>query len=450
MRKILYTLIILFSSLTIMAQELDNTLFFLKHNPKMNTINPAVNPDAKLWIGFPGLSSFSFGYNNNSFALSDVLVKRGSDIKNVKIDINNLYNTMTDKTRINLNSNISLIAFGFRVGKSVISFEVNNKFTTTFGLGKELVGFFNKGSYAYRGKDVDLGKLHASGLAYNEIALGYSRLVDSISNFIVGAKVKVIMGIGGMDLSQSNMHLDVAGDGMSARVNADLNAKISGPVKFSGDPNDFEFDDMDFDDNGGASTFLGSNNMGFGIDLGAQYSIDEDWTIYASIVDLGYINWSNTHNVYMNADYLWKGIDFSDKINDSKVDAFEDLKDDLKEEFKLKRKKESYRQALPAKLYVGGEYKVNNWMTAGVLSRTLFFGGDIFSSLTFSGNFFTEKKLSGTVSYSIVNNSYANIGLGFTAKIIGLQLFMVTDNIIATNFTSTRTMNFRMGVNIVI
>jgi hypothetical protein len=449
MKKIFYTTLLVLLSYASFSQELNNTLYFMSYSPQANYLNPSITPEAEVWIGLPVISSFAFQYNNNSFHLEDILVKKGNDIKNVKIDVNNFYNALALNSTINMSTELSLLSFGLRMGNDYISLDIKHKNSMSFGFDKSFIGFFNAGNTAFKGQTVDLGNTQMNSLAYNEIAFGYSHLIDAEHNFTVGAKLKVIMGIASLDMTDSSIALDIASDGMSTNVRANSHVRLAGPVKFKGfEGAEFEIDDMEFDDSNIASTVIGIDNLGFALDIGAQYTFNEKISVYASILDIGYINWDNGYRINMAADYIWDGGDFSGQIKDSSVDAIEDLLDDLEDEFKLRKEDKSFIQALPTKVYVGGQYIVNDWFKAGLLNRTQFYNGNVYSALTASGNFKTCKRLSASVSYTYANNSFSNVGFGFTAQAGPMQLYLVTDNIIAANFTSAQLVNFRMGLNI--
>lgn len=450
-KKILFTAIIILLSLVSFSQEMNNTLYFLRFSPQANLLNPSMTPEAKVWVGFPGLNSIGLQYNNNSFNLGDVIVKKKNYTgdKPYMISIDNLYDAMSEKSTININTDISLLSIGIRSKRDVFTLDIRHKNTISVGFDKSLFGFFKEGSVAYKGKSVEFGDTQLNSLAYNEIALGYSRELDDEKKLIVGGKLKMIMGISSLNMSDSNLSLNIASDGLSANVRSKMDVRVAGPIKFK-DPKaiEFKFDDMEFDDSDIGGTMLGTDNLGFGIDLGMQYKLTEDISLYASVLDIGFVNWKSGHNIYMNADYDWEGIDFSKHIKDSNVDALEDLADDLEEEFKLTKKDEGFTQALPTKLYVGGQYKVKEWFTAGLLSRTQFYNGRVYSSLTASGNVKTGKRLSASLSYSVVNNSYTNVGFGFTVQGGPIQFYMVTDNIFAGNIASAQLVNLRLGMNI--
>jgi len=451
MKKLIYTVILLLFSYVSFSQEMNNTLYFLRYSPQANSLNPAITLEAKVWVGFPALSSIGLQYNNNSFNLEDIIIKKKNYTgdKPYMISIDNLYDNLSNNTTINMNTDITLMSIGIRAKRDVYTLEMKHKNTFSMGFDKSLVGFFKEGTAAYKGETIQFGDTQFNGLAYNEIAIGYSRELDKEKKFIVGAKLKLIMGIASMDMSDSNLSLDIAKDGLSANVRSKMDVRVAGPILFK-NPNaeEFKIDDVDYDDSDVAGTALGSNNLGFGIDLGVQYRLLENVTLYASVLDLGFINWKEGHNVFMNADYDWDGIDFTNQIKDDSFDAMEEFSDELEKEFVLTKKDEGFIQALPAKLFIGGQYKVKEWFTAGLLSRTQFYNGRVYSSLTASGNIAATRRLSASLSYSVLNNSYTNVGLGVTAQLGPLQLYMVTDNIFAANLATTQLVNARFGMNI--
>ncbi|MGB5990411.1 MAG: DUF5723 family protein [Marinifilaceae bacterium] len=449
MRKILYTVFLLLLSYVSFSQEMNNTLYFMRFSPQANSLNPAINPEAKVWVGFPGFTSLALQYNNNSFNLEDVLIKKGEGPKPVKIDIGNLYNAMSKNTTINLNSELALFSLGIKVKEQYFTLDIKHKNSFGMGFDKSFFGFFKNGPTKYMGKTVQFGDTQMNVLAYNEIALGYSRVLNKESNFVVGGKIKLIMGVASLDMSDSNISMDIAPDGMSSRVRANMDVRIAGPLKFNSLKGaEFKIDDMAFDDTDIVGTLLGTNNLGLGIDIGAKYDINNDFSLYASILDLGFINWADGMHIKMKADYDWKGANFTETAKNTSTKALKELTDTLEKKFKLKKEDNSYMQMLPTKIYIGGQYKVKEWLKAGLLNRTQFYNDRLYTSLTASANFKAWRRLSASVSYTMANNSYNNIGFGFTAQAGPLQLYLVTDNVLAANFTSTQLANVRLGLNI--
>ncbi len=70
--------------------------------------------------------------------------------------------------------------------------------------------------------------------------------------------------------------------------------------------------------------------------------------------------------------------------------------------------------------------------------------------MTLSGNFRLKPWLELTSTYSMINNSYTNIGLGFVAKAKWFQFFMMTDNVWGFIWPqATHNVNLRMGINLI-
>ena len=69
-------------------------------------------------------------------------------------------------------------------------------------------------------------------------------------------------------------------------------------------------------------------------------------------------------------------------------------------------------------------------------------------SLTASVNGRLMRNVSASVSYSITRGSYVNLGAGLTAKLGPFQLYLETDNLLACNYTNTRSANARFGINL--
>lgn len=92
----------------------------------------------------------------------------------------------------------------------------------------------------------------------------------------------------------------------------------------------------------------------------------------------------------------------------------------------------------------------------------MFFNKSLLSSYTFSANTNFFKAWSYSVSYSIMNASANNIGMGLSYKIGPWQMYLITDNIAApfwavneSSFSdewlkNTKTVNFSFGLNFLI
>jgi hypothetical protein len=104
------------------------------------------------------------------------------------------------------------------------------------------------------------------------------------------------------------------------------------------------------------------------------------------------------------------------------------------------------------KLYLGGAIYAHPKISFGLLSRTEFFKGDIRQQFTASANFYPIRMVSATVSYSVIGQSYKNIGFGLALKAFPFNLYFLTDTGPSIYFfpTEAQYFNFKIGMNIMI
>ena len=60
----------------------------------------------------------------------------------------------------------------------------------------------------------------------------------------------------------------------------------------------------------------GINGSGFAIDLGAVYQLNDDWSLSASIIDLGFINWKNSMLATTNGDKTFTTDEYIFNVDD--------------------------------------------------------------------------------------------------------------------------------------
>ncbi len=215
-----------------------------------------------------------------------------------------------------------------------------------------------------------------------------------------------------------------------------------------------EWDDFEFDNEIKASSV--TSNLGFGLDIGAQYKLLNKLTLHASLLDLGFIKWKeNTHTFTQNKTFDWKGVDISNSVNEtynpdyiSMGDAFENLVDSLKDDFRFLNNTGSYTTALHTKFYAGATYGLCRMVNVGGMLKASVINKHFYPSWTFSANIRLLRNVSVAASYSLMEGNYTNIGAGLTAKLGLFQLYTVTDNLLAANYTATRQINIRAGINL--
>jgi len=440
------------------AQEMNNTLYLMQNVPQSNQLNPAIQPEGKFFFGFPGLSSIYLNYSNNGFSYNDI-IKDGTGLQkdSLVVDINSFHDALQSTNRISNQFDYTFFTLGIRAKKMFFTLDISSKVDTRFGFDKGLISFLKdgNGNAADMGRTANLGAIGLEGTAYNEVALGVSKQVTE--KLTLGIKAKALFGVANMHMDNSNLSVYTSESGDLVRLRSKQLMKVSMPLDITEktDPDGTNYiDDIDIlDDDMDANFFSGTDNRGYAFDLGATYQFDNRTTFYASILDIGSIKWKNSYELYQDASFDWAGGDWSQSGNSNDPDyreiedVMEDLTDSISDAFRFRDNTGSYSKALPTKVYIGGSYDLNKRVSFGAVSRTEIYDGKLRPSLTLSANTRVIRNFSASVSYSMVNNSYNNVGVGVAAKLGPFQIYAVSDNILAMNPNTAQLANVRLGMN---
>ena len=448
-------ILILFLSVSVSAQKMNNTLYLMQNVPQSNQLNPAIQPECKVFVGFPALSSIYLNYSNSSFGYNDI-IKDGTGIRedSLVVDVNSFHDALQTSNFVSQQFELTLFALGIRAKKYFFTLDVIEKQDSRFSFDQEMVTFLKNGNYPYQGRTSNWGGLGLDASYYHEIALGVSKKIND--KWTVGIKGKMLFGIANIHMEDSKMSVFTSATGGKVILNSEHLLRVSMPINQVGLDSDGFVNDINIDgDDYDADFFANTDNKGFAVDLGMTYQMDKKTRLYASILDIGSINWkTDGYEFSQKGSFTWTGADWSQSGNSNDPnyeeieDVFDDLADSIADEFRVSNGIDSYRVSLPAKIYLGGTHDLNKRVNVGALSRTEIFNGKIQSSLTFSANARFFKNLSTTLSYSVINNSYNNIGFGLATKLGPTQFYVVSDNVMAAIKPNTAHLaNIRFGIN---
>lgn len=132
----------LFMSQLVSAQKMNNTLYLMQNVPQSNQLNPAIQPECKVFLGFPGLSSIYFNYANNGFTYDDI-IKDGTGLQkdSLVVDINSFHDALKSTNRITNQLDYTFFSLGIRAKKMFFTLDVSSKVDTRLGFDKGLVSF---------------------------------------------------------------------------------------------------------------------------------------------------------------------------------------------------------------------------------------------------------------------------------------------------------------------
>lgn len=356
--------------------------------------------------------------------------------------------------RIQGDVNIGLLAAGFKAFGGYNTIELNVK--TSFGASLPY-GLFefarNTGNRSY-----DIGDISMRAMGYAELALGHSRQINE--KLRLGAKVKFLVGVARADVNLKDVKADLTSDNqwtVSGKAESEVSLKgfkyQSKTKEYKTQSGSYEYvNDVDVD--GG-----GVGGFGLAVDLGGIYKINEDWTVNASILDLGFISWSNNmHATNLSNSFTFSGfhdVDITSESGATIEDKSEAYEDQLAQFANLTDQgdKGGRTTALGATVNLGCEYTlpVYRKISFGALASTRIYGDYSYTEGRLSANWTPLSWLDGGVSFA-ANSFTTSMGwvLNFHPK--GCNIFLGMDHILgkvsSESIPLSSNASFAMGVNV--
>jgi len=421
------------------SAQSDRQLHFLPIVPHGRTVNPAFAPSYSFYLGIPALSNINTGFEN-TINYEDIFQRKGDSLL---LERDYLMANLKDESNINFNFQIEYLTFGFKAGKNYLHFRVAEKLQTEFMLRKDLVQFamYGNGHESLLGKTVNLGGSSFDMMLYREYSLGYSRNVNEKLN--VGVNFKYLQGLANISTEKSDFELTTNPDDFSLAVRSDLLFNVSMPG----------INDEDID----LKFFLpGKANNGFAVDLGADYEINERFDAYASLLNLGSIKWTENLKNFKTIDsqkiFNYEGFDISDYFSNGKLDndRIENIFDSIADEMGIKETAEAYTSKLSPVLNVGGRFNLTKNNVFNVLLTNRFQNNDNWTTFSVAYTRSFSRDVNLMVSNTVFKDSFLNLGAGLAVNLGPLQLFAVSENILAPLYlTKTNIFNFRFGLILV-
>ncbi|MFC2151538.1 DUF5723 family protein [Bacteroidota bacterium] len=466
LQKFLITIISLVLISGFISAQDSQTLYYMNRVPQSTFMNPAIQPVCNVFVGLPVVSSVQLDAGNNRLALTDVIMKHPSEDSIITfLHPDAQYNKSDFLSQLGTDNffyedfRTDLLSFGFRVNTWYFSFNLSEKLSTSINYPKDLLVFALEGNQGFINQNADLSYLGVNSTFYREYGVGVSKEISK--QLSIGIRGKVLFGHVNVysDFEDNNLSMYSSRD--SIYINADATVYTSSPlVPITDSDGNFESFDMPtyFDNDETDSLIdlaLAHNNMGLGIDFGIYFKPIDKLSLSLSVIDLGYIKWDiqDVTKLELKGSYAFKGVDVSNEIgtSESDTDPFEEMSDSLMNSFTVSNTAESYKTTLGSKIYIGANYAISKKFDIGFLSRSYFYNNNLNQAFTFSANVRPINGISASLSYSIMNGAYNNVGFGLVLGGAPVQLYIITDNASAALWGhKTTSFNFRFGLNVAI
>lgn len=449
------------------SAQLSNSLYFMHGVPQSNRINPAHQPTCGFYFGIPGLAPLRTEISSSSLSWDDLIYPHPSEDSLITFlhplgDKQAFLDQLKPVNFVVSGFGSSLFAMGFRTEIGYFSMDVTTRVDGNIYYPGDLARLVLEGAdegltYSMDGMGFDLS-------AFDEVALGWSGNIGD--KWTIGIRGKALFGIGNLSTTSSDLSVYTSEEQWEIHSNMVFDASLpfaevtyddEGFIEDIALDPDFESALDELDTKKLAGYVFNTQNFGLGVDLGVNFRPTDRWLLSASVLDIGYINWTDeVHEVSYVNEYTYNSIEvnpfgFSDDLTfddylDSTLTALLDtLSGPL--EFTQGTK---YMGRLNTKVYVGASWYATPNISFGILSRTDFLKASIAEQVTASANLSTGRFLNFTLSYSWINNYFKNIGTGLSINAGPMNFYVISDNALSSVFWTqeAQTVNLWFGMNL--
>ncbi|MFM1932749.1 MAG: hypothetical protein RL226_2052, partial [Bacteroidota bacterium] len=205
-------------------------------------------------------------------------------------------------------------------------------------------------------------------------------------------------------------------------------------------------DDNHLLENGKVMTYLfNGKNRGLGVDVGVEKRVTDKLSLNAAVTDLGFIRWKDALRSLETDknEFSFIGVEFTEDILTTDGDIADSLDqqlnalwDEAERDFNYNEGEQGYRSATLARFQVGASYHLFGVDTLSAGRLEVLFQSEVFRgrlrptyTLAYVQNF--GRWFTGTLAYSVIDREYRNLGVGLRLNAGPLQLYVLTDNVLA-------------------
>jgi len=462
--KIIFSLSLLIGVGFQTRAQTQNSLYFMKGIPQVNRNNPARNPDCGFYIGIPILSPLSTQFSSNPLAYDDIIYPDPTGDSLITFlhplgDQEAFLDKLKPLNVVSGDTRTSALSIGFATKVGFFTFDLTTRAEETLYFPGALASLVLEG--ADDGGVYNMDGMGADFSGFDEIAVGWSGAIGS--DWKIGVRGKALFGFGNLSISQSEFEISTSEELWN--IDADMVFNASLPFAEVVYNEDGEVEDIIIEDDVSNmrpaalfKQFFNAKNFGLAVDLGVDYRPSDRWLLSASVLDIGYIRWTDeVHKMSFKTDYDYNGLevnpfDFTGDLSfgDYVDSSFSALADSLAEGLVF-TPGGIYSSRLNPRLFVGASWWVTPSINFGLLSRTDFLKELIFEQLTASANFAAGRVLNFTLSYTIMNSYWKNIGAGISLNAGPVNIYLVSDNTLNAIFWTeeAQSVNVWFGMNLV-
>ncbi len=457
---------ILLFSVSICLSQNKQILYGFSEIPQSLLLNPGGNIDNKGYFGIPLLSHIHFNGSSSNVSVYDFFADDGRDF-NVKF--RNAVNRLNSNDFSTITQQLEIFSGGFAIGPSYekneyLSFGLYQEFDFIAYFPKDYAVLALEGNQNNIGRPFKLDDLNLNADVLTVLHVGYNKKVNK--NFTYGIRGKIYSSIFNVNSTKNQgRFITVQGENNIYEhiFNLDLELRTSGLASLINDDND----DFDNDIKEIRKRILFGENLGLGFDIGFTSQITDQWYWDASLLDIGFVSHANNiENYQLKDDFTFEGIDplFPESQDGQTADEYwSEIEEEFEDLFEIDTTRTKYTVWRPVKLnasvnYAFGKKKLKDCdclaEDGGYLNRV---GAQLYAikrprgiQAALTAYYYRRifNGLSAKATYTVDPYSFSNIGLGISANIWGLNMYVMADNFLSyQNIYDSQNVSLQLGLN---
>ena len=299
MKNYIATIVLLALCIPIKAQN-TNSGYFTDGYLYRHELNPAF-ANSQGYASMIGMGNINVKMNSN-LRTDNILYNINGETTtflNPGVSSSEFLNDIKDISKINTNARLDIISVGFKGMGGYNNIGINTRTDINTRIPKSIFVLAKEGP---QNQEYDISDFSADASVYAELVLGHShKLNDKLR---IGANMKFLVGVANISAKFNKAKIILDQDAFQAVTNAEIHSSVKGltyetEIKERGpEGNKTEHEYV----TGADIDNFKPNGFGLAFDLGAEYKINDNWTVSAALLDLGYIRWSTDMVASTNGD----------------------------------------------------------------------------------------------------------------------------------------------------
>lgn len=426
--KFITSVLLIAASISASAQT-TRSAYFTDNYLYRFEMNPAMGND-KNFIALPILGNVNGSLNGN-LGLEDIFYNvngKTTTFLNSAVDSKEFLDAIGDNSKFGTDLKLGILSVGFKGLGGYNTIAINGRFNGKSHIPNTFLQLLKEG---LENKTYDISNLGFHADAYAELALGHSH--DINDKIRVGGTVKFLIGGGNFDAKLNNAKLHLGEDKWLITVDGQIQANIK-DLEYNYSVNETTghqyVDGADIDN-------FGISGYGAAVDLGVEYKVTKDLTLSASVVDLGFINWSNNMKASTNGEQVFTTDKYTFSLDENADNSIENemekMGDELSALFELNDMGDQGSQSkmIATTINVGAEYKlpVYRRLSFGLLNTTRLQSNYTWTEFRLSANIKPVDAFAASANFAMGTYGYT-FGWLMNLNVTGFNLFMGMDHMI--------------------